>query len=135
MKKETFLRIVLGGVAGAQVILGLAGFFSGKPAVKVAAIVYGAKVVLTPQLEYVIRMLGAFMIAIGVMAAFACIDPKRNKKIIDGLIILFTIRVIQRILFANFVMKTFSISLYTHTIETIFFSLIAISLFLLKPRS
>src|SRR4026207_1287125 len=53
------------------------------------------------QVAYIMKPLGAFMIALGVMAAMAARDPLGNRPIIIGFAVLFTMRGLQRLLFMD----------------------------------
>jgi hypothetical protein len=53
------------------------------------------------QFAYIMKPLGAFMIALGVMAAMAARDPLANRSIIIGFAVLFTMRGLQRLLFMS----------------------------------
>jgi hypothetical protein len=61
------------------------------------------------QFAYIMKPLGAFMIALGIMAAFAARDPLGNRAIIIGFACLFTMRGLQRLLFMNEIESVFAI--------------------------
>jgi len=61
------------------------------------------------QFAYIMKPLGAFMIALGVMAAMAARDPLGNRPIILGFAVLFTMRGLQRLLFMNEIESVFAI--------------------------
>lgn len=98
------------------------------------ALFYGAQLALTPQLQHLVRILGAFMIAIGVLAGMALSDPERNRAIIYGLIVLLLLRVSQRLLFAQELHEHFAVSYAKLWVQSLFFIAIGAGLFLLRPR-
>ena len=101
MTTVSILRAVLVLVAVAHLFLGAVAFIA-KPEMitRYAALTYGAAVTITPPLQHVVRILGAFMLAIGVMAALALRDPVRNRAIVDGIAVLQLLRVAQRFIFS-----------------------------------
>ena len=105
------LKLVLGSIFVVQFLLGAAGLLSGKVVIKAVAIFYGASLTTTPQVDYIVRMLGAYIISIAFLALFALLDPKRNKAIINGLIILMLLRFLEVLIFARQVHEAFSISM------------------------
>ena len=129
------LRIVLAIVCAAHLILGVIGFVSIPEVLTWAAgAFYGASVTLTPQLQHVTRILGAFMLAIGILAACAFRDPWKNRAIIDGIAVLQLLRVSQRLLFAREIQEAFGVSSGRLYLQTAFFLALALVLFLLRPQ-
>lgn len=87
----------------------------------IASDLYSAKVNWDePQFVYIIKPLGAFMFALGIMAAIAATNPIRNRAIGYGFATLFTLRGIQRIVFKDEIMNTFKISEDSNTRATAF---------------
>ncbi len=71
---------------------------------------YNARVDWTDgQFVYILKPLGAFMIALGIMAAIAARDPLGNRAIVLGFAVLFTMRGLQRILFMDEITRVFAI--------------------------
>jgi hypothetical protein len=130
------LRVLLAYVCLSHVILGGLGFlFPPDPiALRIIKATYGATVVLTPQLIHVIRMLGAFMIAIGFLAGLAFTNPFRNRAIIWGIILLLILRVSQRFIFAAEIQEAFGVTSGRLVLQAVFFLAIALGLLLLLPK-
>jgi hypothetical protein len=128
------LRFCLVVFSLANIVLGAVAFSGDRAVVRMAASFYGAEVLLTPQLIHVIRMLGAFVFAIGIMAALAITDPERNVHIIDGIIILLLLRVLQRVLYAGQITAFFGISDSRNWMNVGFFLIIAFLFALLRPK-
>jgi hypothetical protein len=99
---------------------------------------YGATVDWTPQFVYILHPLGAFMIALGLMAVAAARDPHRYEWVVLGFVALFAIRALHRILFADVLSSAFSIAPSRNTINMVVFVVQAILLFMLwrasRPR-
>lgn len=134
MNKLGLLKIVLAVVCLAHLALGALGFVAGANAVtEGVAATYGATLTLTPQLQHVLRILGAFMLAIGVLSAYAWRDPVKHRAIINGIIVLLLLRVAQRLLFAQEVHEAFALSYGRLWGQTAFFGALAALLFFLRP--
>jgi hypothetical protein len=63
-----------------------------------------------PQFVYILKPLGAFMFALGVMAAITARDPLHHKLIVYGFALLWFIRTAQRLIFWREIQSAFSIS-------------------------
>jgi hypothetical protein len=136
MNKLTALKALLALVCVTHLALGLIAFTGlPGPVTKIASGLYGVTVTVTPQLQHLIRILGAFMIAIGVMSGFALFKPQQNRAIIDGVAILLLLRASQRILFAQQLHDVFSLSYGRLWTQAIFFLALAVALLFLRPRS
>ena len=136
MKRETAFRILLALVGLAHLALGLiANLAPPETVAKVVSGFYSATLDVTPPLHHVIRILGVFMIGIGLMALWACRDPQRNQAIILGIITVLVLRVIQRVVFAQEITSAFHISSGRVWLQVEFFLLTAIALFALRPKA
>ena len=83
------------------------------------------------QFEYIMKPLGAFMIALGVMAAFAARNPLGNQPIIYGFTFLFTLRGLQRLMFMNEIESAFAIPSSRSMIQMVVMLSLALALVLL----
>src|SRR4051812_41732548 len=95
-----FARIMLVWAAVGHVLTGLFLFFSGEGGLRLAAAMYGATFEAHPQAVYLVRPLGAFMLAMGLLQARAAADPWRLRAVLDATILVFALRQIQRIVWA-----------------------------------
>jgi hypothetical protein len=136
MTTISLLRAVLVIVCASHLVLGAVAFL-GLPDLitSLAAVTYGAEVTLTPPLLHAARILGAFMLAIGIMAGFALRDPVRNRAIIDGIGILQCLRVAQRLIFASQIQEVFAVSPGRLFAQSLFFLLLGVVLLALRPRA
>ena len=83
------------------------------------------------QFAYIMKPLGAFMIALGVMAAMAARDPLGNRPIIIGFAVLFTMRGLQRLLFMNEIESVFAIPSSRSMVQMVVMLSLAVALVLL----
>ncbi len=86
---------------------------------------YGAEVEFTPQFLYILKPLGAFMIAVGIMAAAAARDPLNNAMIVYALVALFTMRALQRFVFQDTIVSELSIEASRNIVNAIVFLALA----------
>jgi hypothetical protein len=92
---------------------------------------YGATVDWTPQFTYILHPLGAFMIALGVMAIAAARDPRRYSAVVGGFVLLFAIRALHRVVFGSAITAAFGISSSRNMINMVVFAAQAVLLFVL----
>lgn len=89
---------------------------------------YGADVNWTPELLYLVKPIGAFMIALGFMAAAAARNPLAHASVIYGFVILFVIRGLQRLVFQGEIGTALSIESGRNMGNAVFFLLMAAAL-------
>jgi len=83
------------------------------------------------QFAYIMKPLGAFMIALGVMAALAARNPLGNRPIIIGFVVLFTMRGLQRLLYMNEIESVFAIPASRSLVQMVVMLSLAVALALL----
>jgi hypothetical protein len=83
------------------------------------------------QFSYFMKPLGAFMIALGIMAAMAARNPLGHRSIIIGFAILFTMRGLQRLLFMNEIESVFAIPASRSMVQMVVMLSLAVALMLL----
>jgi len=136
MTKAIAFRLLLALVGLAHLALGLtANLAPPETVTKVVSGFYGATLDVTPQMHHMIRILGVFMIGIGMMAVWACSNPERHKIVVLGIIAILILRVIQRVMLAKEIGEAFTISPTRIWAQAAFFGIIAVALFLLRPKA
>ena len=128
------LRIILGLVSLSHILIGLGGVIPVVNTNWLVGIVYGASLTVTPQIEHIVQLFGAYMLSVGLIAAFAVWRPAKNIFVIYGLSFLLFVRVLQRLFFAGQSFETFGISPVWYWVQTGFFFVIPLALILLRPR-
>jgi hypothetical protein len=138
--QSTSLRVLKGYlwfIAAFHLVVGLAVNVSPALTRSIAA-AYGATVDWTPQFVYILHPLGAFMIALGLMAVAAARDPHRYEWVVLGFVALFAIRALHRIIFADVLSSAFSIAPSRNMLNMVLFVILATLLFALwrasRPR-
>lgn len=102
------LQAVLWFVCASHLAHGVALMFS-QTLQKQVALLYAAQVDWTPQFIYILRALGAFMFALGVMGVGAALDPLRYRLVVYGFAVLLLIRVLQRIILQGDIRVAFAV--------------------------
>jgi hypothetical protein len=131
------LRIVktlLWLVCVTHLAIGIAGVCSPSLAERVVRGFYGATVEMTPAIVHLLRIMGAYMIAVGILGLVAALDPQKYRPVIIAIAILIAIRVLQRIVFANEIQQTFGISAGRIWFQSIYFAGLAAALLWLLPK-
>ena len=83
------------------------------------------------QFNYIMKPLGAFMIALGVMAAMAARNPLGHRSIIIGFAVLFTMRGLQRLLYMREIESVFAIPSSRSMVQMVVMLVLALGLVLL----
>jgi hypothetical protein len=92
---------------------------------------YGAQVNWTPELRYLVKPVGAFMLALGVLAGVAARNPLGYPSIVYGFVLLFVVRGLQRLIFQGEIEIAFDIASGRNLGNAVFFLLMAAGLMLL----
>lgn len=124
------LQVLLVFIAAFHLIVGVGLNVSSQFPSAVAAY-YGAQVDFSPALLYLVKPIGAFMIALGFMAAAAVRDPLRHRAIAYGFVVLFVLRGLQRIVFQQEIETAVNIAASRNIANAIFFFLLAAAVFVL----
>lgn len=127
---DLWLRLLQGLLAFAGVChLAIGGGIMLSPAFQDwAAKLYGATVDWTPPLRYILRPLGAFMVALGGLGVAAAFDPLAHPEIVYAFVALLLIRDVQRLLLRRELYAAFRISPRKNLITGGFFLAIAVGL-------
>jgi hypothetical protein len=129
------LRAVLLLVCGSHLLIGGALLFGGDGAVALMARAYGAtRGGDDPAFLYMLKPLGAYMIAIGAMAGAAIVKPWEHRIALYGVALLLVIRVAQRWVFAEEIREAFGVTTSHRVAQSLFFFAIAAALIALRPR-
>ena len=136
MSRIGALKLFLWTFCVMNVALGFIAFSGNVPLIlKVADLVYGIKLdTLEPHTLYVIRMLGCFILAVGVMSGLAAKDPVKNKAVIYGNIVWLLMRDLQRVIEIKSHHDAFGASYPVIWLGIVFVFLVAFILFILVPK-
>jgi hypothetical protein len=122
MKSERLVQVALGCISVGQIVVAGMTMLSGKGGIDAASRLYGADFKPHKQFSYIIRPLGAYMLALSIAQLAAVRKPRRNKRIIDATILLFAIRQAQRWVLRESITETFGIAPRRFDQGSIFFA-------------
>lgn len=123
-KLHIVLQVLLWGICAFNVIIGL-GLNLSPDFPQLVASYYGAEVEWTPAFLYIIKPLGVFMIAIGLLAGVAARAPMQHAAIIYTVVLLFALRGIQRFVFSDEIAAAVNIDAGRNLVNGIFFVVLA----------
>ncbi len=121
-------RILAGFVGVYHITLGFLIFFSGDLAIKIAKSFAGITITGSPELGAIGEVLACYIIAFGLMMGLAAWNPIKNRSMITIGLILFILRLFQRIIFAGKTMEIFQISATSYWTAFIVVLIISVTL-------
>lgn len=128
------LRIVLLIVAVPPLVFGLAAAISGDFVVKIAGVFSRAAIVLTPEIDYLLKPLGLYVLMFGALMAYAAVDPVKNRVIITwGGVVLF-LRAVQRLVLTAELSDLFLIPVGLNLVHVAYLASLSLVLLLLRPK-
>lgn len=95
------------------------------------ALLYGAQVTWTGELSYVARMLGAFMVGLGVAGIAAARDPIRNAGLVVGFAAILLLRSTQRVVHMAAVQEMFAVPTWRIWANAVVFGFLGLALLFL----
>lgn len=94
-----------------HLLLGLAGIFGSQQFLEpIIKTVYGVDPTFNAQFEYLVKFIAVYFIAFGLMMVFVAMNPKQYAKFAWVAVVLFAIRIVQRLVFYNLLNEAFHIS-------------------------
>jgi len=109
-KKLLPYRMLAGFVGVYHIMLGLLLLVSGEMAINAAKSMAGMTIIANPQFGVIGEILACYFIAFGLMMGLAAWNPIKNRSLITIGLVLFVLRLLQRIVFADKTMEVFQIS-------------------------
>ena len=134
MKSLKPIKVLAGFIGIYHIILGLIGSISGELGAQAARAIFDARVDITPQFSYLVKYLGAYTIAFGVMMLLVAWNPVKYRLFIYVGILLIAVRITQRLIFASQLESAFGISWGRNLLNTTIIALLALGLYLFRPK-
>ena len=129
------LKVLLFMIFIVNLTLGVLAFTSKPLIIKAVDLIYGVELSeIAEHTQYIIKMMGCFLIAISVMAGLAARDPLQNKIVIYGNSIWLALRGIQRVMYVERFHQDWGIPYLNLWGQVIIVFTYAIALYLLIPR-
>src|SRR5919202_5787050 len=129
--REKALKAILAVISIYHLGLGALAFVSKTLAAHLARDVFDMNLVFTDQLSYIVGLLSVYAIIFGVFAALAAFDPVKYSYVIYVGILLYLLRLIHRILYADVVRNAFGVSNLNYWLEIALIIFFGASLYLL----
>lgn len=134
MKKALVFKMVAAWAGVYHLVLGALGVFGSEEFVgKVIYSVYGATLDMTLQTFYMVKFASAYMLAFGLAMLILAKSPEKYKNLVWVAILLFLVRVLERIIFSN-ILDAMGISTSTEIVTSIVILLMGGTLYLTRPR-
>ena len=136
MKKTIILKILLAYSALGHFLIGLAAIAvpPGGLADLIIEITYGSSFEIDPTTHHIIRILGVFMVALGILTVFAVYDPRRYVAVIYVLLFVFVVRSVQRLILASEIQEYFGSTPSRLIGQSLFLITLGIAMLVLRPR-
>lgn len=135
MSSSQALRVLVGLICLAHLVMGGGLMLLGEDMVRTLATAYGASVdAWSPQALYLVKPLGAFMVALGLLAGAAAKDPYRYRAVVYVIALLFVLRAAQRLIHSGEIAGTFGLTAARNTGNAAFFVAFAVLLVALAGR-
>lgn len=135
MNKLTGLKIVLAMICIYHIALGLAAFASDDLTVQVAKGMFGLNLEMTPQLSYIVQLLGVYAIIFGVVAGMVALDPVKHQVLLNVVVILYGLRILNKFISMNQFEQAFGASMAKVWIDVVLLAAFGVAVLLLKPRA
>jgi hypothetical protein len=109
-QKYTPGRALAALIGAYHVIVGLVIMFSGQLAIQLAKSIGGMTIIGSPELGIVGEILACYILAFGLMMVLVAWNPVKNRALISVGLVLFVLRVFQRLYFGPKVMAVFQVA-------------------------
>ncbi|TVR56186.1 MAG: hypothetical protein EA421_04205 [Gemmatimonadales bacterium] len=96
---------------------------------------YGASVTWTPELHYLLKPLGVFMLGLGVLGVVAARDPLRHRAVIFTFVAVLLLRVAQRVVHREEIRGAFELETSRMAVNGTFFAVLAVALVVLTLKA
>ena len=134
MTRIAALRSVLAMISIYHVVLGLAAFVSDDMAVTLARSIFGLNLEMTPQLSYIVQLLGVYAIVFGLITGLAAADPLRYPVMLNVIVVLYALRVLNKILSMGEFEEAFAASMTRVWTDVLLLAAFGIAVLLLRPK-
>ena len=132
--KHYLIRSLLWFICAYHVAVGLLLNLSQTGVVWAARNLGGLTVNVSPELAYLVKPFGMYLIAFGIAMGVAAWNPVKNRAIITIGVVLIALRVIQRIVCAGEVQELFNVSAGRNMVSIVIVALFGVALAVLRIR-
>lgn len=115
-KKHLALRGLLLFIAAYHIAVGSLAIFSKEGVIAAAKTLADYQVDADPSFFYIIKPFGIYLIVFGISMLVAAYNPVKNRAIISIGVLLFGLRVIQRIIYVQETQEIFNVPLWRNAV-------------------
>lgn len=135
MKNNLVFKITAWWAGLYQLALGVTGVFASRElATTVIQKTYGASIDMTPQVFYLVKFCSAYMVAFGVAMVMLALNPVKYKNLMWVAITLFSVRIIERLMFTELLGTSFGISVREEMFTSGVLLLMIVLLYYFRPK-
>lgn len=134
MNKTAALRVVLAMICIYHVVLGLAAFVSDAMAVTLARSIFGLNLDMTPQLSYIVQLLGIYAITFGIITGIMAADPLRYPVMLNVIVVLYVLRVVNKFLSMGQFEQAFGASMSRVWTDVVLLAAFGTAVLVLRPK-
>jgi hypothetical protein len=135
MSKRFALQLVLWSICIYHIVLGACGFLSEDVAVRLADLLFSVKVEPTPQVSYLVKLLGIYAVLFGLMTATAAVAPERHPTLLNLVVLLYALRVLNKLVFSDLFVQAFAAPPARTWVDIAMLLAFGLAVALLKPRT
>ena len=132
--KDRLLRAALIVAAAPPLVIGAMMVLSGEMSGRVASLLSDAKLEMTPEFRAVLRVLGLYVAAFGVLMAAAARNPGRHRAVVLAAAGLFAMRGLQRLVHAGTLATAYGVDPLKNALHVLYLLGVGCILWGLLPR-
>jgi hypothetical protein len=125
---------LLGVIGVYHVGLGVLPFLPTSFTTRILLALFGMAFEVTPQLHYLGQLFGIYAFAFGLMALVAARDPYRYRSLVTVIVVLYGLRILNRLAFIVAFMPAFRTSAFRGWLEVVLLAAFGLAVLALRPR-
>lgn len=134
MNKEGVLKLVLWAICIYHVVLGGGALLSPHVAEQIARSIFGITLHMSPEISYVVRVLGVYALAFGLLAGAAATNPTKHRDLLNLIVVLYALRIVVKLAFKDEAVMGLAYTPIRVFVEAALLAAFGLSVLLLKPR-
>ncbi len=129
------LPILLGVIGIYHLGLGILPFLPTAFTTRLLFGLFGMVFEVTPQMHYLGQLFGIYAILFGLMALVAARDPYRHRSLVSLIVVLYCLRILNRVFFIFMFMPAFQTTPFRGWLEVVLLAAFGLGVVLLRPRA
>lgn len=135
MNKTKTLSVILYVIAAYHIVIGIIPFLPSDTAIGLINSIFHMQFAVNDQIIYLGHLFGIYAIMFGLFTGVAAKNPSKHVNIINIAIVLYVLRILNRIFFASMLANAFHVSTGYIWSEIILLAFFGGALLILKPRN